>query len=76
MLVKLVRTIRPNKKNKCVSGYGSEILGRVGNIYLLINFFLEKKNYAFKMQKKIYFIPGNLKKFKVSPVNLGRVGLP
>ena len=29
-----------------------------------------------KMHKIIYICPENLKKFKVSPVNLGRVGLP
>ena len=51
--------VRPNKKNKCVSGIGLKILGRVGT-----HFFLWKKNIIlcilkgippFKMHKIIFF---------------------
>ena len=80
-----VHLIIAKYKNKCVSGNGSEISARVvTHIFLNYYFFLEKNIMLcilkgispFKMHKIIFFSRKPEKKFKVSPVNLGRVGLP
>ena len=55
----------------CVLGNGLKILGRVGT-----HFFLEKNILCVLKGINYIYFPENLKKFWVSPVNLGRVGLP
>ena len=70
--------IRPNKKISVILVTGLKILGRIGTHII---FFWEKyvilcilkDEMPFKMHKIIYF-PENLKKFKVSLVNLCSVG--
>ena len=78
ILHKDIVNVRPNEKNKCVSGSRSEILGREGRHFIFI--FWGKKIVLCILKGilpfksiKLYFLPENLKKFKVSPVNLGRV---
>ena len=57
--------LRPNKKNKCVSGNWSENLGRVSTHIFFLNTILcnLKENFAFQNAKKK--IPENLKKSRV-----------
>ena len=64
-------------KNKCVSGNGSENLGRVGHISYFSDFLLciLKGISPFIIHKINFFSRKPEKKVEVSPVNLGRVGL-
>ena len=59
------------------SGNGSENFKSGRHTYFFLEFFLRifKGISPFKMHQIIFF-PENLKNFKVSSVNLGRVGLP
>ena len=68
--------IRPNKKISVFRITVLEILGRVGT-HILKNTILciFKRIKPFKIDKIIFFQKTG-KKFLVSPVNLGRVGLP
>ena len=74
--------LRPNKKISVFRVTGLTILSRVGT-HVFFNYFFSGKIILcilkgilpFKMHKIIFF-PENQKKFKVSPVYLGRVGLP
>ena len=63
--------MRPNKNNKCVSGHGSENLGRVGTKFFFNYFFCLEKNtilcilkgiLPFKMHKIIFFSENLTKK--------------
>ena len=76
------RGIRPNKKVSVFQVKGLKILGRVGaHVFLNKNsckniiLCILKGILPFKMHEFIYFTE-NLIFFQVSPVDLGRVGLP
>ena len=62
---------------------GLKILGKVGTLIFFYFFFLTKNHFmhferhiAFQNAYNYIFCPEYLKKKQVSPVNLGRAGLP